>query len=163
MARRIEHRSTSEWPASEVHAALIDLEYLRGRLAELGGTRPELLAHDVSGSTARFQLRQGVSTDSLPPVARTVVGAGDLVIDRTESWRRAEDGHYTGEIAAEVAGVPCEITGSMWLRDLAEPVGDQVSEFLVDGSVKVGLPFVGGKLEDLVADQVQKLLAREER
>ncbi|WP_243790264.1 DUF2505 domain-containing protein [Saccharopolyspora gloriosae] len=161
MARRIEHRSTSEWPASQVHAALIDLDYLRERLAELGGTRNELVKHTVDGDAVRFEVRQGVRTDSLPPVARTVVGAGDLVIDRSESWRREQDGHYTGEIAAEVAGVPCTITGSMWLRDQA--TGTDASEFLVDGEVRVNMPFVGGKLEDLVADQVQKLLAAEER
>lgn len=161
MARRIEHRSTSEWPASQVHAALIDLDYLRERLAELGGTRNELVEHAVDGDAVRFEVRQGVRTDSLPPVARTVVGAGDLVIDRSESWRREQDGHYTGEIAAEVAGVPCTVAGSMWLRDLT--TGTDASEFLVEGEVRVNVPFVGGKLEDLVADQVQKLLAAEER
>ncbi|MBK0866198.1 MULTISPECIES: DUF2505 domain-containing protein [unclassified Saccharopolyspora] len=159
MARRIEHRSTSEWASSQVHQALIDIDYLRDRLAELGGTRNELVKHDVLGDAVRFQLRQGVSTEALPPVARTVAGAGDLVIDRTESWRCEEPGHYNGEIAAEVAGVPCTITGSMWLRDLPETG----SEFLVDGEVRVNVPFVGGRVEDLVAEQVQKLLAREEQ
>ncbi len=51
----------------------------------------------------------------------------------------------------------------MWLRDLAEPSGSAVSEFVVSGSVRVNVPFLGGKLEDLIVDQVQKLLADEER
>lgn len=166
MARRIEHRSTSEWPASRVHAALIDIDYLKDRLRDLGGTKTELLEHAVTEDHVHFQLRQGVSVDSLPPVARTVVG-DDPMIDRSESWRCEEDGHYTGEIAAEVSGVPCSITGSMWLRDLAAPIGtgenSQVSEFVVEGTVRVNVPFLGSKLEDMVADQVQKLLASEEQ
>ncbi|MFR9730342.1 DUF2505 domain-containing protein [Saccharopolyspora sp. MS10] len=161
MGRRIEHRSTSEWPASQVHAALIDIAYLRERLAELGGSRHELVEHAVDGSAVRFQVRQGVRRSSLPPVARTVAGAGDLVIDRSESWRCEQDGVYSGEIAAEVAGAPCTIAGSMWLRDLDGVAG--ASELVVEGQVRVNVPFVGGKLEDLVADQVQKLLAAEER
>ncbi|MEV0049748.1 DUF2505 domain-containing protein [Saccharopolyspora shandongensis] len=161
MARRIEHRSTSEWPAARVYEALIDKDYLTDRLAEIGGASAALVQHVDTENGARFQLRQGVHADSLPSVARTVVG-GDLTIDRSESWRREEDGHYTGEIAAEIAGAPCSITGSMWLRDLVEPAGAAVSEFVVSGSVRVNVPFLGGKLEDLIVDQVQKLLSDEE-
>ncbi|GAA0539077.1 DUF2505 domain-containing protein [Saccharopolyspora spinosporotrichia] len=162
MARRIEHRSTSEWPASRVYEALVDVDYLKNRLNEIGGTKTELVEHVATGEDVRFQVRQGVRAESLPPIARTVVG-GDLMIDRSESWRCAEEGHYTGEIAAEIAGAPCSITGSMWLRDLAEPAGAAVSEFVVDGSVRVNVPFVGGKLEEFVCEQIQQLLAAEER
>ncbi|TDD10543.1 DUF2505 domain-containing protein [Saccharopolyspora terrae] len=161
MARRIEHRSTSERSAVEVYRALIDSDYLAARLEELGGSTATLVQHVGTEDGARFQTRQGVPVDKLPSLARTVVG-GDLLIDRSESWRREEDGHYTGEIAAEVAGAPCSITGSMWLRDIVAPTGTAVSELVVEGSVKVTVPFVSGKLEDLVVDQVQKMLVDED-
>ncbi|GAA2329443.1 DUF2505 domain-containing protein [Saccharopolyspora halophila] len=163
MARRIEHRSTSEWPAAEVYRALIDPAFIEARLKELGGSGAVLVNHAHTDDGAfQFQLRHSVSVESLPTVARSVVG-GDLTIERSESWRREEDGYYTGEIAAEIAGAPCSITGSMWLRDLADTSGPAISELVVSGGVKVNLPFVGGKMEDLVVDQVQKLLADEER
>jgi hypothetical protein len=163
MARRIEHRSTSEWPAERVYEALIDIDYLKERLRELGGDNTQLLDHTVTADDVRFQVRQGVRAESMPSVARTVVG-GDVMIDRSEVWRHEEKGQYTGEVAAGIPGMPCTITGSMWLRDLADTSGGpQVSEFVVQGSVRVSVPFVGGKLEDLVADEVQKLLAAEER
>jgi hypothetical protein len=163
MARRIEHRSTSERPAAEVYRTLIDPAFLKARLAELGGSSAMLVNHAKTGEdAAQFQLRHGVSADSLPALARSVVG-GDLTIDRSESWRREEDDHYTGEIAAEIPGAPCSITGSMWLRDLADPHGAAVSELVISGGVKVNLPFLGGKMEDLVVDQIEKLLADEDR
>lgn len=163
MARRIEHRSTSEWPAAEVHRALIDPAFIKARLNELGGSGAALVNHaHTDEGTTQFQLRHSVRAESLPAVARSVVG-GDLTIDRSESWRREDDGHYTGEIAAEIAGAPCSITGSMWLRDLADTSGPARSELVISGGVKVNLPLVGGKMEDLVVDQVQKLLADEER
>ncbi|MBE9374854.1 DUF2505 domain-containing protein [Saccharopolyspora sp. HNM0983] len=162
MARRIEHRSTSAWSAAEVHAALIDLRYLTDRLAEIGGPNAALVQHTpTEDGGVHLQFSQDVPADSLPAVARTVVG-DDLAIDRSESWRRVDEGHYTGEIAAEIKGAPCSITGSMWLHDLAEPGPAAVSELVVSGEVRVGVPFIAGKLEDLVAEQVEKLLIAEE-
>lgn len=162
MARRIEHRSTSAWSAAEVHAALIDRRYLADRLAALGGSNAALVAHTpAEGGSVHIQLSQDVPADSLPALARTVVG-DDLTIDRSESWRRVGDGQYTGEIAAEAKGAPCSVTGSMWLHDLAEPTPTAASEFVVSGTVQVNMPFVAGKLEDLVAEQVEKLLVTEE-
>ncbi|GAA4853208.1 DUF2505 domain-containing protein [Saccharopolyspora rosea] len=161
MARRIEHRSTSEWAAAQVYAALVDVDFLIDRLNELGGASSALVSHEETDDGVRFQVRHGVPSDELPAVARTVVGS-DLTIDRSESWRQAEEGHYSGEVAAEISGAPCSITGSMWLRDLGDPDTSAVSEFVVSGAVRVSLPFLGGKLEDIVADQVQKLLVAEE-
>lgn len=162
MARRIEHRSTSAWPAAEVHAALIDPRYLADRLAELGGPNAALVAHTTAeDGSVRIELSQDVPADSLPALARTVVG-DDLTIDRSESWRRVDGGQHTGEIAAEVKGAPCSVIGSMWLHDLPEPTPAAVSEFVVSGTVRVNMPFVAGKLEDLVAEQVEKLLVAEE-
>ena len=162
MARRIEHRSTSEWPAGRVYEALVDIDYLKARLHELGGTHTELVEHRMTEDGVHFEVRQGVRAESLPSVMRTVFG-GDLLIDRSETWRFAEEGHYTGEVAAAIPGMPGSITGSMWLRDLASPSESQVSELVVEGRVRVNVPFVGGKIEDVVADQVQQLLAAEEQ
>ncbi len=164
MARRIEHRSTSEWPASRVHAALIDIDYLKQRLTELGGSNTELVEHSATDEGVRFQIRQGVRAEHLPAVARSVVG-DDLMIDRSESWRREDAEHFTGEVAAAIPRVPGSVTGSMWLRDLPPAASGQapVSEFVVEGSVRVNVPFVASKLEDLVADRIHKLLAEEAR
>lgn len=163
MTRRIEHRSTYEWSAAQVFVALIDIGYLRDRLTELGGTGTELVEHLPTEAGARFKVREEARAESLPAMARSVIG-GDLMVDRNEAWRHEEDEHYTGEIAAEVVGAPCSITGSMWLRNLAEPSGTgSLSEFLIEGSVRITVPFLGSKLEDLVADEVQKLLTTEER
>jgi hypothetical protein len=153
---RIEHHSTSGWSVTQVQTALSDPEYLRDRLRELGGADTEIVEHEKTGEGVRFAVRQGVPVDELPAMVRQLVGA-NLVVDRTESWRRADERHCTGEIAARVAGVPGSITGSMWLREM--PGGG--SELVVDGEVKVSLPLVGGKIEALAAEQLQGLLAAE--
>lgn len=164
MARRIEHRSTSKWPAARIHGALIDIDYLKERLAEFGGSNTELVEHSSTDEETHFQIRQGVRAEQLPAVVRTVVG-GDLVLDRSESWRYQEPGRYTGEVAAAIPRVPGSITGSMWLSDL-EPSTDaegevRGSEFVVQGSVGISVPFVAGRVEALAAERIQQLLAEE--
>jgi hypothetical protein len=164
MTRRIEHRSTYEWPAARVYDALIDADYLKERLRVLSGNN-ELVDHAATTDGARFQVRQGVRAEAMPALARTVAG-GDMVINRSEVWRREREGHYTGEVAAEVPGMPCLISGSLWLRDQVspeKPPDDRSSELVVEGSVRVSVPLVGGKLENLVAEEVRNLLAEEAR
>ncbi|MHA6806008.1 DUF2505 domain-containing protein [Salinifilum ghardaiensis] len=163
MTRRIEHRSTNDWPAARVFAALIDVECLRERLDALSGQRAALVAHEPTPDEegARYQVRHSIALNALPSAARSVIH-DDLTLDRSESWRPTGEG-YAGELAAEVRGVPCSITGSMWLHDLPGPGAAPASELVVSGTVRVGVPLVGGKLEDLAAEQVQKLLTEEEQ
>lgn len=163
MTRRIEHRSTNDWPAARVFAALIDVECLRDRLDALSGQRAALVAHEPSSDEngARYQVRHSIALNTLPSAARALVH-DDLTLDRSESWRPSDEGH-AGELAAEVRGVPCSITSSMWLHDLPAAGGTPGCELVVSGTVRVGVPLVSGKLEDLAAEQVQKLLAEEEQ
>jgi hypothetical protein len=162
MTRRIEHRSTYEWPAARVYEALIDVDFLKERLRVLSGNN-ELVDHAPTTDGVRFQVRQGVRAEAMPSLARTVAG-GDMTINRSEVWRREQEGQYTGEVAAEIPGMPCLISGSLWLRDQVspeQPQNDRSSELVVEGSVRVSVPLIGGKLEDLVAEEVRKLLADE--
>ncbi|MBB5954687.1 hypothetical protein FHS29_001257 [Saccharothrix tamanrassetensis] len=153
MARRIEHLTTSRWPASDVYAALVDETYLRDRLDVLGGSDAALVAFTRTDATTSYQLKQGVPADKLPSVARGVLG-GDLVIDRAESWTEA--GH-TGTVEVTLNGVPGRLDGTITLADVA----GNGSELTLVGQVKVGIPLIGGKLESLIAEQVALLLDKE--
>jgi hypothetical protein len=102
----------------------------------------------------RYKLRQGISSDKLPSAVRTL-HRGDLVVEREQTWRADGDG-YTGVATASVHGVPGEITAKTSLT------GEGGQTTLVNsGEVKVRIPFVGGKLEGVIAEQVVKLLERE--
>ncbi|MFD1148963.1 DUF2505 domain-containing protein [Saccharothrix hoggarensis] len=152
MARRIEHRTTSRWPAGDVYAALVDETYLRDRLAALGGTDPELVAFTTTDQSTSYQLKQGVPADRLPSMARGLLG-GDLVIHRAESWTGAG---RAGTVEVTLDGVPGRLDGTVTLADTASG-----SELTLVGQVKVGIPLMGGKLEALIAEQVAQLLDKE--
>ena len=156
MARRIEHQATTRWTADKVHATLVDPTYLSDRLSKLGGTNASLLEHRVDGEKVSLRLRHGVPSTELPSAVRAFL-KGDLVIERTEEWDRNGDGGWLGKVQAGIPGVPGHIRGAMRLSD--EPAGG--STMLMRGEVAVNIPFVGGKVEEVVSGQIVKLLTRE--
>ncbi|ASU80340.1 DUF2505 domain-containing protein [Actinopolyspora erythraea] len=171
MTRRIEHHSMSRWPAARIHAALIDADCLRERLGAAGDGIAELVSRTVTEHEARFQLRQRLPEGELPTVIRGVLG-GDPLLERSESWRVREDGHFVGEVAATLRRVPSTITGSLWLRDLtpaehSTPEGASggeralISEFALRGEVAVHLPFLAERAEELLAGQLDLMIERE--
>jgi hypothetical protein len=90
----------------------------------------------------------------LPSAVRSL-HRGDLVVRREQNWRPGAAG-YTGAANAEVSGVPGDI------RARTELTGDDDSAVLrITGEVAVRIPFVGGKLESVIAEQVGNLLRRE--
>jgi hypothetical protein len=155
MARRIEHRARSNWGVTTVYRTLVDPDYLRERLIVLGGRNAALVEHEITVDGARYRLRHGVASEDLPSVVRKVLG-GDLTIDRVETWRPDSDGRYAGTVRVAIPGTPGELTGAMGLSAAGEG-----SERFVDGTVRIGIPFVGGVIEETVVKQIGQLLTAE--
>jgi Protein of unknown function (DUF2505) len=155
MARSIDYRSTLAFPAEKVYAAMTDPEYLRARLRELGGPGSELLEHEATAESARYRLKQGISASDLPPIVGKVMN-GDLSIERTETLRRTAPGSYSGDVDVKIANAPASAAGTMSL----DGDGDR-SDFGVHADVTVKVPLLGGKIEEIVAEQVRQLLEAE--
>lgn len=158
MARRIEHRTRSGWNPKTVYRALIDPGYLTERLAALGGPGASLVEHAPTGDEVRYRLRHGVASGDLPAPIRTLLG-GDLTIDRAETWRPDGDDGYAGTVKVTIPGMPGDLSGTMRLT----ATDDGGSEHLVDGTVRVPIPLVGGRVEESVVDQLSRLLDAEDR
>ncbi len=156
MSRPIRYRRRFGRPASDVYAATVDEGQLLDRLADLsGGLEARLLEYERSATGARFRLLQGLDPADLPAVARTFL-PGDVSIQRTEVWQVESPDRYTGSVRVQLPGVPGTISGRTTLGDAGGG-----SEWSVDGEVTVQLPLIGGKIEQIVADQVVALLTAE--
>ena len=155
MATQFDYRSTSTYPADEVYATMVDPDYLRARLAEIGGPGAALLEHSADTDTARYRLRHGIDPEKLPSLIRTVLPR-EVVIERTETWRRQGVGDYTGDIRVTIPGTPGSATGAMRLRDT-----DGGSELHIRIEVTVNVPLLGGKVESMVSGHIKDLLASE--
>lgn len=156
MPRPIRYRTRCPYPTDALYAAMVDRDQLQARLAELGGEGAELLEYTVDDGSARYRLRHGLAADQLPPMARAFLPT-DLVIERTETWRHEGEGRYRGDVAVNIPGTPGKVGGSQTLG-AAEGGG---SELVMNGEVEVPVPFIGGKIEDIVAEQVERLVAAE--
>jgi hypothetical protein len=156
MSRQIDYRSTSPYSADEVYATMVDPDYLRARLQQIGGPGAGLLEHEAGVEGARYRLRHGLDAKDLPSVVRGVL-PGNISIERTERWTRQESGRYLGDVQVDIPGTPASAAGGMRLRDLP----DGGSELHVRADVTVSVPLIGGKIEDIVAQQVQNLLTAE--
>lgn len=156
MPHPIDYRSRLQYPASDVYAVMTDPEFLRARLDRLGGPGATLLEHRADADGAHYRVRHGLDTKDLPPVVRSLL-AGDIVIERSETWKPRDDGDYAGDVDVLIKGTPASAAGGMRLRDL--DAGG--SELQVSARTQVDVPLFGGKIEAVVAEQVQRLLAAE--
>jgi hypothetical protein len=155
MARQIDFRSPLPHPTDIVYATMVDAEYLRARLQRLGGPGAALLEHQADPAGARYRLRQGLDKSALPPLVQNVVPA-NLVLERTETIRPVGPGRYEGTVDVHVPGAPVTAAGRMQLHE-----GAGGSEFTLQADVTVHLPLIGGRIEEIVVEQVRKLMAAE--
>ncbi|GEL17985.1 DUF2505 domain-containing protein [Pseudonocardia asaccharolytica] len=155
MARQIFHRSTSTFPADKVYAVMVDPDQLQARLDELGGPGAALLVYAADDGGVRYRLRHGIDPSRLPPMLQNLAPT-ELRIERTEALRPVGPGRYAGTVGVEIVGTPASITGTLRLTDTAEG-----SEFVIDGTVTVKVPLIGGKMEGILVEHVQDLLASE--
>ncbi|CAM2880820.1 DUF2505 domain-containing protein [Saccharomonospora xinjiangensis] len=156
MATRIDHRATFTSGAEDAYAAQTEEQALLARLELVGGEHAELRDHQVTEHGARYTLLQAVPSDKLPSLVRTL-RSGDLTVRRTHVWNREGD-RFTGTVTVEVADIPGRITADV---ELAPSGAGSVQT--TRGEVSVRVPFVGGKIESFVVDQVTRLLESEAR
>jgi hypothetical protein len=154
MPTRFEHRSTFTSPAATVYATLVDRAFLEARLAALGGKGAAILEYTGSGDEVSYRLRQGLDASKLPGAVRAIL-KGDLVVERTERWT-LDGGAHTSTGGATISGVPGEIKNRTRIED-----GSGGSALVITAEVKVSIPLIGGKFEEVIAEHVGKLLARE--
>jgi hypothetical protein len=155
MPRQIDYRSSSTYPADDVAAVMLDRGYLEARLEQLGGPGAAVKEHTADAAGGRYRIRHGVDQAALPSVVSSLV-TGNLVIDRTETLRREAPGRWAGEVDVRIPGTPASAAGTLRLADTASG-----SELVIHADVTVKIPFLGGKIETVIADQVHALLVAE--
>lgn len=153
MPSQIDYRHSSKFPAAAVYGALVDPEYLRARLAELGGPEASIVSHRADEHGAELTLRHALDVDGLPPAIRSFL-TGRLILERTETWTVGPDGR-NGTVNVQVHGAPVPATAAGRLGVAETPEG---SEFRVLADVTVSLPLFGARIEEFVGEKVRELL-----
>jgi hypothetical protein len=106
-----------------------------------------------SGSGMKVRLEQAHATDQIPSFAQRLVGS-EIRFVQEETWTSP-----TGaDIHVVIPGKPGDMSGGASLTQS----GDDVLQ-RIDLDVKVSIPLVGGKVEDLIAGFVGKAFDAENK
>lgn len=157
MSRRIEHTATYVCSPAQLHAALTDRAYWTARLAEVGGTAARLDDVTLTNGGVEVALTQTIAAANLPAIV-SKLKRGDLQIARTESWGPLASDAATSTMTADVQGTPATVRGASALTG-----DDSGTTVRTTGDAKVGVPLVGGRIEQAVVDNVLRLLDAEQR
>lgn len=156
MGTPIDHSAHYEFPAATVHAALVDPEYWRERLARVGGPGAAVENATTGAGTIDLHMKQAIAAEHLPSVV-TNIRPGDLVIHRHESWEPLVGDRAHGRFSAGVDGMPGKVEGTFTLAP-----GRTGTVVEIDGEVEVKIPFLGGKIEGLIVEQLVELFDAEQ-
>jgi hypothetical protein len=151
--KRVTH--TLSYPSATVHdvfAMFGDPAY-RKAVADHQGVVDFDCRIAMDGDGMDVRLEQAHSTDRLPGFAQKLVGH-EIRFVQQETWASPS----SADIQVTIPGKPGDMTGT---ETLTQAGGDVVQS--IDLTVKVSVPIVGGKLEDLVAGFLGKgFVARNE-
>ncbi len=155
MATKLQHSIDFPCPPADFAAAVASEQYWKDLLANVAADASELDSFTATGDEVQVVLKQRIPEDNLPSLV-TKIRPGDLHIARTVVWSTSGDVISTGTFGAKVDGAPARVNGTQTLRAAAG--GSQV---IFDGSVEVSIPFVGGKVEKAIAENVLQLIDAE--
>ncbi|MEE2032050.1 DUF2505 domain-containing protein [Rhodococcus chondri] len=144
MARRIEYSARFPYPAERVYAALSDPAHWDARMAEMRKySENHVKDLSVTEHGIYLVLHHVIPRSALPDIAQTVIKK-DMVITRKESYGPFAD-RATGRYEASIPAGPGSLTGKMELF-----TSEDGSTLRTASEARVHLPFVGGKLEELI-------------
>lgn len=147
---RFQHVNRYAAPPDRVRAMFLDPAF-RERVCQSQKAIDHTVEVREEGSATVVEVTRTQSMAGAPAAATKVVGNSIRVLQR-ERWT----GPDTAELTMEIPGRPGHLRASVRLR--ATPGGCE-EEF--SGEAKVNIPFVGGKLEQLVSQILTKALVRE--
>ena len=146
MARRLSYSARYEHPAEKLYQAQMERRYWEDMMDGFRELTPisnvEEFTADDSGM--RVVLKQTLTRDMLPPIAQTVM-MKDMMITRIETLDAFDPQNTPGTYTASIPAGPGSLNGEQEL--FPTETGCTIRKTT---EVKVFLPFINGKLEQLM-------------
>jgi uncharacterized protein DUF2505 len=150
MSTRFSHDLTYDAPLADVDAMLTDQGF-RERVCDAQGAIRKAVSITDGTAGLTVLVDQVQTADGIPGFAKKFVG-DEINLVQTETWTDAEN----AEVEVVIPGKPGEMTGTIHLSES----GGVTTERL-EMTIKVNIPLVGGKIENLIADLLRKALVAE--
>ncbi|MGH8462245.1 MAG: DUF2505 domain-containing protein [Stenotrophobium sp.] len=145
---QFEDRHVFDKPAATVMTMYVERSFFERKYKDLGGWDIEVLDHEKSDTKFRIKCRYTTkaSIASIPSFAQKFIGSSITLIQQ-DTW---DIKARTGWLDIEMKNAPVRIHADMTLRDEAG-----VAINAMKWNVSCGIPLIGGKLEQLVADDIK--------
>lgn len=154
MSKTIKTQMTYDATCDQVFAMMVDPDYVEAKLTGTGGTNPQIEVSE-EGSDTIVHAARDLPAD-VPSFVKKFTG-DSINVDETDRWSPADDlGARTCAVRLEFAGTPSEVSGGLNLRPEGEGC---VIDVTFD--VKVSVPLVGGKIESVIAEQIERGVGKE--
>ena len=141
--------------AAAVRAMMTDPDYARLRAEHTGATDVSVRINDRSDGCTVVIVDRTLPAQ-VPSYAAALVG-DSLTISEEQTWQPITADRCEADVKARFSG-PLAFTGRLQL------VGEgDVTTVTTTGELKASVPFIGGRIEALAKEQIERYLAAEER
>lgn len=156
MTRKIDYSARYPVAPSVLYRAMSTREYWDARVEEMRKwSDNRLVDFTASDAGISVELEQVLPRTELPEIAQTIIKK-DMVISRKETYSPLVDDAATGEYTASMPSAPGSLNGTMAL--FATETGCTMRTTSI---AKVFIPFVGGRLEQIMLVNLTELLRNE--
>ena len=146
MARRLSYSARYTHPAEKLYQAQSTRQYWDDMMAGFQMISPhcEVASFTSDETGLKVVLKQTIGRDQLPPLAQTVL-MKDMIITREESFGPFDPDNTKGNYTASIPAGPGNLQG--WQELFPTETGCTIRKTT---EVKVFIPFVNGKLEQMM-------------
>lgn len=156
MARKVTSRMTYEADVEAVHAMYIDPDYVQAKNEKTGG-RNVTVEVTPDGDGTKIVAHRELPAD-IPAFAKKFVGE-TVQVTETDYWGPPNaDGSRDGTIKLDFGSSPVAAHGTLRLEAGAEGCACEAAL-----EIKSSVPLVGGKIEGVTADQIERAVGAEEK
>jgi hypothetical protein len=152
MTKQLVHEMTYDAPADQVTAMLADPAF-REEVCDFMGVLRKTVVIEPVGEGMHVTIDQWQPTTGVPSFAKKFVGDETNIVQH-EIWSTPQ----LGDITVTIPGKPGDMSGT---ARISEAHG--VTTESVRMAVKVGIPLIGGKLENFIAGLLLKALKAENK
>jgi len=156
VAKKIDGELHFSADPATVFAMVTDQAYVQEKNERTGGIGVEAQATDNDDGSVTLYTTRALPTQ-IPGFAKKFVGE-QITTQQTDIWQPEQaDGNYRGTLHVDFGKAPMVINGTFEIN-----ATNDGSVLTVKAEAKANVPFVGGKLEGVAAEQFDRAVRKEE-
>lgn len=144
---KFDDKHSFDKPSDTVLKMFSDKAYFERKYKDLGFWNIEVIEHTKTDTKFKIKVRYSAKNDAPVPDFAKKFMADSNVVTQSDSWDLVKK---TGKLEAEIKGVPVKVMANMALKDEGSGCANHLK-----WDLDCGIPFIGGKLEQVIAEDIK--------